>query len=47
VAGTCECGNEFSGSIECGEFLVWPWSLLHGVSKYNRTFIFLVGEQSV
>ena len=21
VAGTCECDNEFSGSLECGEFL--------------------------
>ena len=21
VAGTCECGNESSGSIKCGEFL--------------------------
>ena len=21
VAGTCEYGNEFSGSIKCGEFL--------------------------
>jgi hypothetical protein len=21
VAGTCECGNELSGSINCGEFL--------------------------
>jgi hypothetical protein len=21
VAGTCECGNELSGSIKCGEFL--------------------------
>jgi len=21
VAGTCECGNEPSGSIQCGEFL--------------------------
>jgi hypothetical protein len=21
LAGTCECGNEPSGSIECGEFL--------------------------
>jgi len=21
VAGACECGNEPSGSIECGEFL--------------------------
>ena len=21
VAGTCECGNEHSGSIKCGEFL--------------------------
>jgi hypothetical protein len=22
-AGTCECGNEPSGSIKCGEFLDW------------------------
>ena len=21
VAGTCECGNEASGSLKCGEFL--------------------------
>jgi hypothetical protein len=21
VAGSCECGNKFSGSIKCGEFL--------------------------
>jgi len=23
VAGTCECGNEPSGSIKFGEFLEW------------------------
>jgi hypothetical protein len=23
MAGTCECGNEPSGSIKCGEFLDW------------------------
>ena len=23
VAGCCECGNEPSGSIKCGEFLDW------------------------
>ena len=23
VAGTCECGNEPSGSVKCGEFLDW------------------------
>ena len=23
VAGTCECGNEPSGSIKCGEFIDW------------------------
>ena len=23
VPGNCECGNEFSGSIKCGEFLVY------------------------
>ena len=21
VAGTCDCGNESSGSVKCGEFL--------------------------
>ena len=24
MAGTCECGNEPSGSIKCEEFLDWP-----------------------
>jgi hypothetical protein len=40
VAGTCECGNEPSGSVKCGDFLDldenWLASqkgLLHGVSK--------------
>jgi hypothetical protein len=40
VAGTCDCGNESSGWIKCGEFLdqLKPVSflrrtLLHGVSK--------------
>ena len=40
VAGTCECGNETSGFIDCGKFLtsLKPGSfqrgtLLHGVSK--------------
>ena len=23
VAGTCECGNEPSGSVKCGKFLDW------------------------
>jgi len=23
VAGTCECGNEHSGFVKCGEFLDW------------------------
>jgi hypothetical protein len=23
LADTCECGNELSGSIKCGEFLDW------------------------
>jgi hypothetical protein len=23
VVGTCECGDEVSGSIKCGEFLDW------------------------
>jgi len=39
MAGICECGNEPSGSIKCGEFLDWlitgyffkddstPWSV--------------------
>ena len=45
VVGTCECANELSGSIKCGEFLDWlrtgqllkkdsvPWS--KQVSKYS------------
>jgi len=41
VAGTCEYGDEPSGSIKCGEFLDWLQNqlasqegpLLHGVSK--------------
>ena len=23
MAGTCDCGNEPSGSIKCGEFVDW------------------------
>jgi hypothetical protein len=26
LAGTCECGNELSGSIKCGEFLLVSFS---------------------
>ena len=37
MAGTCECGNEPSGSIKGGEFLDWlsvsRRTLLLGVSK--------------
>ena len=28
MAGTCECGNEPSGSIKCGEFLDLAENLL-------------------
>ena len=38
MAGTCEYGNELSGSIKCGEFLPVSFSertLFHGVSKYE------------
>ena len=41
MAGTCECGNEPSGSIKCGEFLdglgqisISRRTVLLGVSKY-------------
>ena len=44
MAGTCECGNESSGSMKCGEFLDYLQTvslirrtLLHGVSKHNIT----------
>ena len=36
VAGTCECGNEPSGFIKCGEFdclSSFSRTLLHAVSK--------------
>jgi hypothetical protein len=32
-AGTCECGNEISGSIKCGKFVDWlqtSWLLQRG-----------------
>jgi len=40
VAGSCECGNELSGAIKCGNFLT-TWrpvsfskrTVLHGVSN--------------
>jgi hypothetical protein len=41
VASSCECGNEPSGSIKCGNFLTSykqvsfsRRTLFHGVSKY-------------
>jgi hypothetical protein len=45
VAGSCEHGNESSGSIKCWEFLVWlsdcgllkdsaPWSLLNRIKLF-------------
>ena len=30
VAGSCDCGNEPSGSIKCEEFLHWPVSFSGG-----------------
>jgi hypothetical protein len=43
VAGNCECGNEPSGSIKCGDFLTScktvsfsRRTLLHGVSKQRE-----------
>ena len=43
MAGTCECGNEPSGSINAGNFLTSckafsssGKTLLHGVSKYQE-----------
>ena len=43
VADACECGNEPSGSVKCGDFLTGckPVSssrrtLQHGVSKYKE-----------
>ena len=40
MADACECGNEPSGSVKCGEFLDWlklvsfsKRTLHHGVSK--------------
>jgi hypothetical protein len=35
VAGTCEYGNELSGSIECEEFLDWLQNQL--ASQYTHT----------
>jgi hypothetical protein len=35
VAGSCEHGNESSGSIKGGEFVDWL-TLLHGISLFIR-----------
>jgi hypothetical protein len=47
VAGSCECGDELSGSINCGEFIDWlrtvsfsRSSLLHGVSMFSVRYEF-------
>jgi hypothetical protein len=40
VAGTCECGNEPSGSIKCGEFL----DQLKSVSFSRRTVFHVVSK---
>jgi hypothetical protein len=46
VAGSCENGNEISGSIKCREFLEWlrNWWLLHrkGLSPMELLNIFLM-----
>jgi hypothetical protein len=42
VAGTCDCGNEISGSIKWGNFLTsqkpvsFSRTVLHGVSKLSK-----------
>ena len=49
VADICDCGNEPSGSIKCGEFLDYlkpvrfsRWTLLHKVIKYGVSIIFMI-----
>ena len=37
VTATCECGNEPSGSIKCGEFLDWLKSV-----RFSRTLLHAV-----
>ena len=33
MAASCECGDEFSGFIKCGEFLELPMTCFISVSK--------------
>ena len=52
VAGSCECGNERSGFMKCGKFLVQfrtrqllrmyssTWSQLTKIARYNKTQCF-------
>ena len=39
MTGTCESGNEVSGSIKCGEFLDWlriGWLLKNESAPWNK-----------
>ena len=39
MMGTCECGNEPSGSMKCGEFLDWlktSWPLKKDSSPWSK-----------
>ena len=35
MAGTCECGNEPSGSVKCGEFLEYGGSKVTMVTSLS------------
>ena len=43
--GTCECGNEPSGSIKCGEFLDTEGTLLHAVKHRVIESTFSTAQQ--
>jgi hypothetical protein len=39
LAGNCNCGNKFSGSIKCGEFLDWlqtGWLLKEDCALWSK-----------
>ena len=45
MACACECGDEPSGSIKCGEPVSFSRrTLLHGVCKYGVSNIFASGQ---
>jgi hypothetical protein len=47
VTGTCECGNEPSGSVKCGELVKWNTNLMqHCAGFISAESLYMFRAQS-